>query len=293
MSAAERRITAADLLPLPEYVKVRKERRQAVVGMKKLRRLEVGPVATFMFESFETMWLQIQEMLYIEKGGAAQVEDELAAYNPLIPQGGELVATVMFEIDDPLRRQAILAQLELHHGGQSRAEHARAVLQQDADDAPQRAADREVDLALTDHLVVSEVYPIALADIGPNSFIGTAALPQPDGTLRAIAVTVFPESSRGVGEGHRPFDLQPQSTMTNATVADVAAAPVGRRLQLKYKDGEKTLVVPPEAPVVTFRPADRSLLVPGASVSLSAQEIAGRPTALRVNAGRNGFVLPY
>ena len=150
-----------------------------------------------------------------------------------------------------------------------------------------------IELALTDHLVVSEVYPIALADIGPNSFIGTAALPQPDGTLRAIAVTVFPESSRGVGEGHRPFDLQPQSTMTNATVADVAAAPVGRRLQLKYKDGEKTLVVPPEAPVVTFRPADRSLLVPGASVSLSAQEIAGRPTALRVNAGRNGFVLPY
>jgi hypothetical protein len=111
MTAAERRITAADLLPLPEYVKVRKERRQAVVGMKKLRRLEVGPVATFMFENFDTMWLQIQEMLYIEKGGAGQVEDELAAYNPLIPQGAELVATVMFEIDDPVRRKSMLARM--------------------------------------------------------------------------------------------------------------------------------------------------------------------------------------
>lgn len=111
MTAAERRITHADLLPLADYVKVRKERRQAVLAIKKLRRLEVGPVATFYFESFDTMWLQIQEMLYIEKGGAAQVEDELAAYNPLIPQGSELVATVMFEIDDPVRRKGMLGRL--------------------------------------------------------------------------------------------------------------------------------------------------------------------------------------
>ncbi len=150
-----------------------------------------------------------------------------------------------------------------------------------------------VELALPDKLVVAEVYPIALADIQPGSFIGTAALPQADGTQRAIAITVFPESARGTGEGHRPFDLQPQSTMTNATVADVTAAPSGRTLKLKYKDGEKTLVVPADAPVVTFRPGDRSLLVPGASVSLSAQVIDGKPTALRINAGRNGFALPY
>lgn len=150
-----------------------------------------------------------------------------------------------------------------------------------------------VQLALTDKLVVSEVYPITLADIQPGSFIGTAALPQADGTQRAIAVTVFPESARGAGEGHRPFDLQPQSTMTNATVADVAAAADGRTLRLKYRDGEKILVVPTGTPVVTFRPGDRSLLVPGASVSLSAQVIEGRPTALRINAGRNGFTLPY
>jgi hypothetical protein len=150
-----------------------------------------------------------------------------------------------------------------------------------------------VQLALSDKLVVAEVYPIALADIQPGSFIGTAALPQADGTQRAIAVTVFPESARGTGEGHRPFDLQPQSTMTNATVADVVAAPAGRTMTLRYKDGEKTLVVPADAPVVTFRPGDRSLLMPGASVSLSAQVVDGKPTALRINAGRHGFALPY
>jgi len=150
-----------------------------------------------------------------------------------------------------------------------------------------------VELVLPEKLVVSEVYPISLADIQPGSFIGTAALPQADGTQRAIAVTVFPESARGTGEGHRPFDLQPQSTMTNATVADVVGNTSGRTLVLKYKDGEKTLIVPVDAPVVTFRPGDRSLLVPGASVSLTAQVVDGKPTALRVNAGRNGFVLPY
>lgn len=148
-------------------------------------------------------------------------------------------------------------------------------------------------LALPASLVVSEVYPIALADIKAGSFIGVGGQPQADGTQRAIAVTVFPESARGTGEGHRPFDLAPQSTMTNATVADLAAAPEGRKLQLKYKDGEQTIVVPPGTPIVTFRPADRSLLVPGASVSLTAQAIEGEPTAQRINAGRNGFNLPY
>lgn len=150
-----------------------------------------------------------------------------------------------------------------------------------------------IDLALPKELAVSEVYPIALSDIQPGSFIGTAAVPQPDGTQRAIAVTVFPEAARGLGEGHRPFDLQPQSTMTNATVDQVVTGASGRTLQVKYKDGEKTIVVPPEAPIVTFRPADRSLLVPGASVSLSAQMVDGVPTALRISAGRNGFQLPY
>ncbi len=104
-------ITAADILPMEQYAAERKERRRAIVAMKKNRRLEVGPVCTFYFENYETMWAQVHEMLFIEKGGAEQIPDELAAYNPLIPKGDELVATVMFEIDEPVRRQAFLAKL--------------------------------------------------------------------------------------------------------------------------------------------------------------------------------------
>jgi len=148
-------------------------------------------------------------------------------------------------------------------------------------------------LALSDKLTVSEVMPIELGDIKPGSYIGTAAVPQADGTLRSLGVTVFPESARGVGDGHRPFDLGPESTMTNGAVADLVAAPEGRKLLLKYKDGEKTVLVPPGTQVVTFKPGDRSLLVVGANVSLTAQEINGKPTALRITAGRNGFAAPY
>ena len=118
-------------------------------------------------------------------------------------------------------------------------------------------------------------------------------MPQAAGTQRAIAVTLFPEAARGASEGFRPYDYAPQSTMTNATVADMVAAPEGRRLRLRYKDGEKIVMVPPGAPIVTFRPGNRELLVPGASVSLSAQEIDGRPTAMRISAGRSGFAVPY
>jgi hypothetical protein len=108
---AARKITPADILPPAEYAAKRKELRQQVVALKRNRRIEVGPVATFYFESFETMLQQIQEMLYIEKGGAEQIAGELAAYNPLIPNGKELTATVMFEIDDPIRRGRFLARL--------------------------------------------------------------------------------------------------------------------------------------------------------------------------------------
>ncbi|RYX92103.1 MAG: hypothetical protein EOO28_23220 [Comamonadaceae bacterium] len=150
-----------------------------------------------------------------------------------------------------------------------------------------------VTLALTDKLVMTEMSPMALEDIKPGSYIGTAAVPMADGTLRSLGVTVFPEAARGNGDGHRPFDLGADSTMTNATVADLMSAPEGRKLKLKYKDGEKTVLVPPGTQVVTFKPGDRSLLVPGATVSLTAQEVAGKPTALRIAAGRNGFAAPY
>ena len=147
-------------------------------------------------------------------------------------------------------------------------------------------------LALDDKLTVSEVLPIELSALKAGAYVGTAAMPRPDGTLEALEVLVFPESARGTGEGHRPWDLQPGSTMTNATVADLAAAPQGRRLTLTYKDGAKTLIVPEGVPVVTFKPADRSLLVPGAKVIVTAELRDGRPTALRVLAGRDGFAPP-
>jgi len=106
-----RKIDASAIVPLAEYGKQRGERRKRIADLKKDRRLEVGPFATFYFESYDTMLHQVHEMLFIEKGGAEQLPDELAAYNPLIPQGSELVATVMFEIDDPLRRARVLANL--------------------------------------------------------------------------------------------------------------------------------------------------------------------------------------
>jgi hypothetical protein len=149
-------------------------------------------------------------------------------------------------------------------------------------------------------LPVSEVYAIALADIKPGSYVGTAAMPQPDGSQLALEVLVFPEAARGTGEGHFPWDLQPQSTMTNATVADLAAAPStvpgGQKMTLKYKDGEKIVIVPATAPVVSFKPTtaedQQTLLVPGAKVLITAQEKDGKPTALRVMVGRNGFAPP-
>src|SRR5512135_3338512 len=107
----KRAITRDDILPLAEYARLRAEKRRALRPIKDRRRLAVGPYATFYFECYETMWHQVHEMLFIEKGGEEQIADELAAYNPLIPQGSELVATVMFEIDDPGRRAAFLARL--------------------------------------------------------------------------------------------------------------------------------------------------------------------------------------
>ena len=156
-----------------------------------------------------------------------------------------------------------------------------------------------ITLARPADMAVSEVLPLKLADIKPGSYVGTAAIPQADGTQLALEVLVFPEAARGTGEGHYPWDLQPQSTMTNATVADLAAAPSsvpgGQKLVLKYKDGEKTVIVPPTAPVVTFKPGkddEAALVVPGAKVLITAQLRDGKPTALRMIVGRNGFAPP-
>ncbi len=108
---AKREITRADILDMATYAERRDETRARLVAAKRDRRVAVGPFATFYFENYDTMWYQIHEMLRIERGGEAQIADELAAYNPLIPKGRELVATVMFEIDDEAHRHAVLARL--------------------------------------------------------------------------------------------------------------------------------------------------------------------------------------
>jgi hypothetical protein len=100
MPAANRKITPADVMPSQTYAAERAARRKAIIPVKKNRRMEVGPFATFYFESYDTMWMQVQEMLHIEKGGTEQIAGELEAYNPLIPQGSELIATLMLEIEN-------------------------------------------------------------------------------------------------------------------------------------------------------------------------------------------------
>ena len=110
-TATKRAIERADILDPEQYAKDRRELKRKVTEMKRNRRVEIGPYATFYFENYETMWHQVHEMLHIERGGEAQIVDELAAYNPLIPQGNELIATVMFEIENADRRAATLAQL--------------------------------------------------------------------------------------------------------------------------------------------------------------------------------------
>ncbi len=104
-------LVAGDLMSMTEYGRIRRDERQRIVELKRRRRVEVGPFATFYFESYETMRQQVHEMLFIEKGGPEQVPGELAAYNPLVPKGNELVATLMIEIDEPARRQEMLARL--------------------------------------------------------------------------------------------------------------------------------------------------------------------------------------
>ena len=111
MPKEKKQIVKEDIMPLDVYTKNRKELRKNIVNYKKDRRIALGPYATFYFESFETMLAQVQEMLYIEKGGDEQLKDELAAYNPLIPNGKELTATLMFEIDNPVSRSAFLGKV--------------------------------------------------------------------------------------------------------------------------------------------------------------------------------------
>jgi hypothetical protein len=140
---------------------------------------------------------------------------------------------------------------------------------------------------------VTAVAKIGIERITPGAFVGAASMPQPDGTHAALEVLLFPEARRGSGEGHYPWDLQPGSMMTNATVADVASVEKGRRMTLKYKDGEQVVVVPPDAPIVTFEPGDRAMLKAGAHVIVTAtKQPDGTLTAGGVAVGKDGLVPP-
>jgi len=151
---------------------------------------------------------------------------------------------------------------------------------------------QKITLHLASDIQIQALAPVSIDAIKPGSFIGSAAIAQPDGTLRALEVHVFPETMRGTGEGHRPFDLGSGSSMTNGTVGDVVVSS-GRTLKVGYNGGEKTIIVPPDTPIVVYEPGSRTLLVKGAHVIVFATEGPGEGlTAVRVAVGKDGLVPP-
>jgi hypothetical protein len=151
----------------------------------------------------------------------------------------------------------------------------------------------DVKLRMTGDVRVVGIVKISLADVKLGSFIGTTTVPGPDGRQNAVEIHVFPEDMRGTGEGSRPYDLRPNSTMTNATVAETVAGNDGQNLLIKYKDGEKKVVVGPDTPVVTYVPADRSELKPGARIIAFVKQLPdGSFETNRVSVGRDGLTPP-
>jgi hypothetical protein len=149
-----------------------------------------------------------------------------------------------------------------------------------------------ITVAVPNETGIVEVIPTDIALVQPGTYIGTAAVPRADGKLVSLEVVVFPEFARGTGEGHFPWDLQPESSMTNATVAELARSSEGRTLGLRYKDGEKTVIVPDGVPVVTLRPGNRLLIVPGAKVFAVVDQRDDRYIVMRLLVGRNGLQPP-
>jgi Domain of unknown function (DUF5666) len=151
----------------------------------------------------------------------------------------------------------------------------------------------ELKLTLADNAQIAGVIKASLSDIKQGSFVGVTAMPQPDGSMSAVEVHIFPESMRGTGEGHYPWDLQPQSTMTNANVEQIVSAVDGRTLTLKYKDGEKKITIGPNTPIVTYVPGDKSDIKPGAKVFIVAVKQADGTLQGRAwRVGRDGLTPP-
>ncbi len=155
------------------------------------------------------------------------------------------------------------------------------------------AEGQSVTLKLAPNVSISAVMKISAAEIKPGSFIGAGARPKADGSLSAIQIYVFPEALRGTGEGHRDWSAMPQTTMTNATVAETVSAVNGPELTLKYKDGEKKLVIGPDANIITTVPAEASDLKVGTElVTTATKSEDGSLTAARITVGKNGVAPP-
>ena len=152
----------------------------------------------------------------------------------------------------------------------------------------------DMKVRMTDNVAVFGVAKTAMSEIKPGSYIGVSAMPEPDGTQKALAVHIFPETQRGAAEGFRPWDLRAGSTMTNATVAETVKGTDGQNILVKYKDGEKKVVVPPDTPIVTFVAGDKSELKPGAKIIIfgATKKDDGTLEANRVNVGRDGITPP-
>lgn len=151
-----------------------------------------------------------------------------------------------------------------------------------------------VKVALTDKPLFVAMAKASMADIKPGMFVGTTAMPGPDGSLRAVEVHIFPEAMRGTGEGHRPWDLKPESTMTNANVEAAVSGVNAQTLTMKYKGGEKTVVVTPETAVVTYAPGDQAEVKPGTKIFIAAAEKKpdGTLQTQRITYGKDGLVPP-
>jgi len=153
---------------------------------------------------------------------------------------------------------------------------------------------REVKVALAPGFSVGGVVAAKAADIGKGSFIGVGARPQPDGTLLAVQVFIFPEAMRGTGEGHRPWGVLPDATMTNATVAETVSRVDGANLVLSYPGGEQKVVITPEATILMAAPASASELKPGVQVAMTASRQAdGSYSTSRVTVAKAGAKMPY
>jgi hypothetical protein len=152
----------------------------------------------------------------------------------------------------------------------------------------------EVKVTLADNALVVAIVKASLSDIKVGSFVGVTGMPQVDGTQKAVEVHIFPEAMRGTGEGHRPWDLQPKSTMTNANVEQVVAGVDGQTLLMKHKDGETKVVVPPDAAIVTYAKGDKSELKPGTKIFIVAanKQADGTLQAPRINYGKDGLTPP-